>query len=558
MPAPDTDLAPLVADHIVSLARRAPHLFGVADGAGRLVWLNAAGHRFLGTDDATALTTADLFTEEVFDRYYATIRPALVRHGVWSGELPVKRAGGTGGVVDAVLVAGVEGDEVRWLACLAVDVTERDERERALSHQASHDPLTGLPNRALLADRLSIAVSVAERTGSAVVVLALDLDGFKDVNDRLGHAVGDQLLQQVTARIEAAVRPADTVARLGGDEFVVVLHPPDEPAAAMAVAERIREQVGLVDYVIGEHHVRITASVGFTMSQPGVHAEPQSLLAAADRGMYRAKRSGGNCVRIAGSDEPGVVDPLDRVGDELARSLAEGRITAAFDPVLRLADGQVCAAQVVARWEHPLQGTLAPQDFAEEAVLTGYADLVWWTATRRALRVAEDAGFSLPLHVPLSTSQLRDPELRSRLRSLRRLAPTVDLHLKVDGHSLLELATTGGELIDTFVAESLPVVLAGHGEVNLPPAILAALPLSAIELGPHFVGSALELRAIGLATQTAWALDVSCIAPLADDSRLDQLHGLGVNSVRGPAVGEGWSIDRLAVEARRRATRPRP
>ncbi|HEX4902940.1 MAG TPA: diguanylate cyclase [Acidimicrobiales bacterium] len=551
-----------VAAPLVDLVRRMPHLVGVADDAGRLVWVNDAGLRFLGADGTTPLTTADLFAPQVFDQYYASIRPALARDGVWTGELPVRRTDGRTGVVDAVLVGDVEpSGEVRWLACLAVDVSEQHEREERLSHQASHDPLTGLPNRALLHDRLTIALSVAARVQSPVAVIALDLDGFKEVNDALGHAAGDELLQQVTARIRLAVRDADTVARLGGDEFVVVVHPPEEPTAAIAVAERIREQIGLVDYALGDRRVRITASIGLTIAEPGTSPTPDVLLAAADRGMYRAKRSGGNRVRLASSNEPGVVDHLDQVGAELASSLAEGRFVAAFEPVFDLSDGSLCAVQSRARWEHPVQGRLPARDFAEEAAVTGYADLVWWAATRRALRSAAEAGFDLPVHVSLSTSQLRDQDLVGRLRAIRGLAPEIEVHLRVDAHSLLELATMGGELMDTLLEEGLQLVLAGHGEHNLPSAILAALPLSALELDSALVASLPgRAKAIELAAQVAGALDVPCIAQVEREQDLPLLRALGVTSARGRVMAPEWDAGALAAVAaeRRAATPPRP
>jgi len=558
----DATEVPGLGAPLVELVRRMPHLVGVADDGGRLVWLNDAGLRFLGAEGSAELTTAQLFTDEVFDRYYASIRPALVRDGVWTGELPVRRTDGRTGVVDAVLVGDVESSgEVRWLACLAVDVTEQHEREEQLSHQASHDPLTGLPNRALLRDRLAVALSVAGRVQSPVAVIALDLDGFKAVNDQLGHAAGDELLQQVTARIAVAVRDADTVARLGGDEFVIVVHPPEEASAAFTIAERIRDQIGLVDYVIGERRLHITASIGLTLSEPGSPATPEALLAAADRGMYRAKRSGGNCVRLTGSDDPGVVDPLDQVGDELARSLTEGRFVAAFDPVFSLPDRTLCAVQSRARWEHPVHGRLPARDFAEEAAVTGYADLVWWAATRRALRTASEVGFDLPVHVPLSTSQLRDQDLVGRLRAIRRLAPAVEIHLRVDAHSLLELATMGGELMDTLLAEDLRLVLSGHGEHNLPSAILAALPLSALEIDSGLVAAVDQrAKAIELAAQVASALDVPCIAQAEREADLPLLAALGVTAVRGRALATEWDAADLAaaVAERRGATPPRP
>ena len=546
---------------MLELVRRMPHLVGMTDGSGEVLWLNEAGRRFVGARPGQRLSTADLFTDVVFDRYYASIRPALVRDGVWTGELPVRRADGTIGVVDVVLTGDVGADgEVRWIGALAVDVTSQHEREAALSHQASHDPLTGLANRVLLLDRLDVAVSIATRLASPVAVLALDLDGFKAVNDEHGHAVGDRLLQQVTARIQSAVRPADTVARLGGDEFVVIVHPPEEQSAAMAVAERIRDQIGMLDYVIGEHRIRVTASIGLTVSTPGVHAEPDALLAAADRGMYRAKRSGGNCVRVAGNDHSGVLRHAEDMGDQLARALDEGQVVAGFEPVIDLRSQELCALQALARWDHPDLGRLPARSFAEEALVTGYADLIWWAATRYALRAAAAAQTTVPIHITLATSQLRDEDVVDRLRALRELAPDAEVHLRVDAHSVLDITAMGQEVIDVLGRDGLRLVLSGHGRRGLPLGLLASLPLAAVELDPTLVRDVAENpKAVALATRLANALDVPCIAQVDDDAELPRLAVLGVTSASGWVTGCEWDADRLAAEmAARRVTLPRP
>ena len=538
-----------------------PHILGITDGAGRMLWLNDAGRRLIGATPDQELTTADLFTDVVFDRYYASIRPALLRDGTWSGELPVRLADGSTGTVEAVAIGGVGPDgEIRWLGALAIDVTAHRQREAALSHLASHDPLTGLPNRALLLERLDVAVSIAERMRSPVAVLVLDLDGFKAVNDDHGHAVGDRLLQQVTARIESTVRPADTVGRLGGDEFVVVVHPPEEQIAAMAVAERIRTQIGQLDYVIGEHRVRVTTSIGLAVSEAGARVDPAELLAAADRGMYRAKRNGGNCVRVAERARPGVAGHVEGIGDQLARALAEGRISAVFEPVVDLAAGHLCALQALARWDHPELGRLPAHRFAEEALLTGYADLIWWAATRYALRTVAASGTTVPVHVTLSTSQLREPDLVSRLRALRAIAPDAEVHLRVDAHSVLDITTMGQPAIDALAEEGLSLVLTGHGRGGIPLAVLASLPLAAVELDPSLVLDAPEIpNAVALATALATTLEIPCIAQVHDAADLPLLAELGVTSASGRVAGDAWDADRLAAEmGARLATRPRP
>ena len=298
-PSPDPlDLE--VAARIIDLVDSLPHMVGVTDGAGRVLWMNRSGCEFLGAGPDDDLTTADVFGPAAELRYIGEIEPAILEGEQWSGHLPVRRADGTMATVDAVVTGGTDQHgRVRWMATLAVDVTDQLRREAELAHRASHDPLTGLPNRALLEDRLHIATAVASRTGATVAVIVLDLDGFKEVNDRHGHAAGDLVLQQVTARLSATVRPADTVARLGGDEFVIVVHPPESPRAAAVVAQRLCDRIGDPGYAIDGGEALVTASVGLAVANPGDRIDARELLAAADQASYRAKRAGGNCVRVS-------------------------------------------------------------------------------------------------------------------------------------------------------------------------------------------------------------------------------------------------------------------
>ena len=558
-----------MASRVLELVRRLPHIVGVSDATGRLLWVNDAARRFVGAERDHVLTTTDLFTTDVIERYQSEIRPALLEAGRWEGELPIRRADGTIGIVDAVLVGDTDGDqEVRWLAALAVDITEQREREATLSHRASHDPLTGLPNRALLLERMRVALTVAERTHSALAVLALDLDGFKPVNDTHGHAVGDRVLEQVTMRLRSTVRPADTVARLGGDEFVVVVHPPEDPASALTVAERIRDQLGTLDYMIDDHRFRITASIGLTIAAAGTPTTPAALLAAADRAMYRAKRAGGNRVRVTGAGRFGADDRVERIGRELGQALLDGRIVAAFDPVVDLATGQVAAVEALARLDHAERGRVPARSFLEEATLTGHADPIWWAASHHALRTAADIDLALPLEVNLSMSQLRAQDLGSRLRALRRLAPRTPLRIDVDAHSLLELTTGGMRVVEALAAEEIELVLSGHGAAGLPAAMLAHLPLAAVKLDPVLVRRVRrEPKAIALATRLTSTLGVPCIAQVEDERDLPLLAVLGVTGVQGAVTGGEWDTERLAAEVAAGravpappdlATRPRP
>ncbi len=530
-----------IVERIAALVDALPHLVGITDDRGTVLWLNRAGRSFLGVDRDQSLRTVDLFTDEMFGRYYAEIRPEVLAGRPWTGSLSVRRPDGTSAAVDAVIVGGAgAGGEVRWLAALAIDVTRQREREADLAHRASHDPLTGLPNRALATDRLRMAMAVATRTGAPIAAIALDLDGFKGINDRLGHAAGDLVLQQVTARLTAAVRPADTVARFGGDEFVVIIHPPESTHAAVLVAQRIRDQLASPAYVVGDEEVHLSASIGLTVTDPSDGIDEATLLSAADHGMYRAKRAGGNCIRVTSTTEAGELDELESFGHLLAAALSQGQIEAGFEPVRDARTQRVLSLRARARWRHPTRGLLADVDFLDDAQVTGYRDLVWWAATRAAVAAATRAGIQVPLDLHVPVSVLSQSDVVEHFSALRHSGARVAIRIAVSERSLVEIPGTVIDIVDAFRSVDIGFVLTDHGTGGVPLVILAELPLDAVELDPSITADARsQPNVVALASQLAAAHHVPCVA--ADVERepdRDFLAVLGVDAVRGPVNGE--------------------
>ena len=193
--------------------------------------------------------------------------------------------------------------------CTFSDITQRKQAEEQIRYRADHDALTGLPNRALFADRLGSALAVASRHGHRFALLAVDLDYFKAVNDRFGHLAGDALLVETAARLRACVRESDTVARLGGDEFVILLPRINKDADAAAVAERILQALGS-PFHINAHVISISASIGIAIF-PRDGAAEDGLLRNADVAMYEAKRAGRNCFRFVGASTAAADDYTD-------------------------------------------------------------------------------------------------------------------------------------------------------------------------------------------------------------------------------------------------------
>jgi diguanylate cyclase (GGDEF)-like protein len=229
-----------------------------------------------------------------------------------------------------------------------------------LRHQALHDPLTDLPNRTLFIDRARHAVDSASRSQAWPAVLYVDLDGFKPVNDTYGHEAGDLLLRTVGTRLRQALRAGDTAARLGGDEFAILLEGPVDEQGVARVVARLQEQLCL-PMDLGDGRVTsVGASIGVAVCDDGTQ-DADELIRRADVAMYSAKRSGGNAVRVHGPElEDGATeDPVA----ELERALADGQFRVLYQPLIDLASGQLTGAEALVRWEHPTDGTRAPDTF---------------------------------------------------------------------------------------------------------------------------------------------------------------------------------------------------
>ena len=247
------------------------------------------------------------------------------------------------------------------------DVSERKQLEQQLTHQAFHDPLTGLANRALFRDRVSHALTISHRQGGSLAVLFLDLDDFKKVNDSLGHGEGDRLLVEVARRLRSCARESDTVARLGGDEFAVLIEDPSQ-GGHDAVVERITEARGR-PFTLGSSDLEIHASTGIATPSTGDNAD--ALLRNADVAMYSAKRQGkGRSVRFDPGMYANVLDRLEMEG-ALRRAIERNELTLYYQPIVSLKNGELVGVEALVRWNHPRHGSLVPLHFIPLAEETG-------------------------------------------------------------------------------------------------------------------------------------------------------------------------------------------
>ncbi|HST59671.1 MAG TPA: EAL domain-containing protein [Longimicrobium sp.] len=263
-----------------------------------------------------------------------------------------------------------EHGAVYRVAGVTADVTERKRMEDQLLHDAFHDGLTGLPNRALFQDRLQHSLELSRRRPDrGFAVMILDLDRFKLVNDSLGHLSGDRLLASVADRLRAAMRDGDTVARFGGDEFALLLDDVPDAGEALRGAERIR--AGLAGpFALEGHELFVTPSIGIALSGPEVE-RPEDMVRRADTAMYRAKELGGARSEVFDRAMHARALSRLRLETELRRALERGELEAAYQPIIALPGGHVAGFEALVRWRHPQRGLLAPGAFLEVAEETG-------------------------------------------------------------------------------------------------------------------------------------------------------------------------------------------
>jgi len=386
---------------------------GDASARHAIVYANDALARLTGygTDALVGQTPELLFGARPDPAVAEMIRATVGKRRAARLEVPLRHTDGQDVWVEASLtsVADAQGAATH-LVWVQRDITEGRRLREELRRQATHDALTGLANRALLHDRVERAMQRGARAGTRCALLFLDLDDFKTVNDSLGHAAGDALLQAVGTRLGACARPEDTVARLGGDEFAVLLEEGDT-ATATGVAARIAEALGRPLTVAGRE-VAPATSIGIALNRDGQDAD--GLLRDADAAMYVAKRGGkGRCALFEEGLHAAALDRLDLTAD-LARAVAAGEIAVHYQPIVAL-EGAITRVEALARWDHPTRGPISPATFiplAEEGGLIVALDALVLRRACVQARAWAEAGLPAPrIAVNLSGRALSSPRV---------------------------------------------------------------------------------------------------------------------------------------------------
>jgi len=540
-------IAPALDDGLFrSLYASSPQAGLVLDGAGLVVLANARAERLLGCP------RAELIGRAIEDFILWGTEPAA------PGEAGPADPEGEDQVIEAharredgselpvrltVTPVRIEDQEFRSLAI--VDRSEAARRAALREHEASHDPLTGLPNRTLFLDRLEHALARARRSMRPLAVVFLDLDDFKLINDTRGHDVGDLMLVALTPKLASALRPGDTIARFGGDEFVVLCEDLTGEADAIGIATRIAEASSAPVRVGGVEHT-ITVSAGVALVGDPATASPAGLLRDADAAMYRAKAGGKG--RVAMFDEGMRARLIERVAIEssLRKALDRDELRVFYQPVMSLRDNRIVSVEALLRWQHPHRGLLEPGAFIAVAESSGLivriGEWVMEQACLQAVAWQAAAPDAEPIHVSVNVSaqQLIRSDVASsvaRVLDVTGLEPGL-LDLEITEAMLLRDVDSSASALQNLKRLGVRLVLDDFGTGYSSLSFLKRLTIDALKIDRSFIENLGEEEEngmiIGAVLSMANALDIDVTAEgVETGAQLARLRTHGCDSVQG-------------------------
>jgi len=443
-----------------------------------------------GAGELVGRSLEALFHDEDLESFRALMGRLMYEPGIPAHrELRLRHHDGTARTFAAVFNNLLDDANVRGIVMTAHDVTERNALERQLTHQAFHDSLTGLPNRALFVDRIQHALNRTRPDGATVAVLFIDLDDFKTVNDSLGHAVGDELLIAVGERLIEATRTSDSTARLGGDEFAVLLEDVETEEEAVEAATRVLEAIARPLPLEGQA-VTVHASVGIALADAGQTVG--ELVRNADAAMYTAKAAGKS--RHTLFEQRMHTAALERleIRAELQHAAESKAFTVHYQPLVDLRHGGICGFEALLRWPHPERGLVLPNDFISILEDTGLIVPVGELVLERACAAAEAWRRHEPeltMNVNLSGRQLLDSQLVSTVRSVlaRTRLPAHALVLEITESVLMTDTEAAMERLEALKRIGVRLAIddfgTGYSSLNY----LRRLPVDILKIAKPFV-----------------------------------------------------------------------
>jgi diguanylate cyclase (GGDEF)-like protein/PAS domain S-box-containing protein len=483
-------------NRLVSILEATPDFVATTDAEARLLYLNQAGRHMLGLGpqhDISGMRLVDCMSEWGAQQLLRVALPTAARDGVWEGESMLRSESEHGLSVSQVLLAHRDAnDDIAFYSTIARDISERMQYEEELRHQATHDMLTGLPNRTLLDDRLEAEIKGAIRQHRKFALVFLDLDNFKRVNDSLGHPAGDTLLREVSMRLRRCMRPNDTVARYGGDEFVVVGGNLASVEHVLVVINKLREAF-LAPVHVAEREIFITFSAGIAL-YPSDGENSETLLKNADTAMFRAKDAGQGQFRFYAGDMNARGRELLDMDTALRRALERVEFQIYYQPQKDLRSDRIIGAEALIRWQRPNRDQMVmPIEFVplleETGLILPVGEWVLRTACAQWRDYRASGGAPQRIAVNVSARQfsdrglvdmvarvLEEENMRADALEIEITESTVMQDIDLAGYTLAALAKLGVRLaVDDF----------GTGYSSL--AYLKRFPINTLKIDASFI-----------------------------------------------------------------------
>lgn len=548
--------AELVRAHTLraSILSHAPFAIVSADASAVVTELNLAAEQMLWKrrDQIVGkVTLPDLLGGDE----HCEIEPLLQRIApgqVDERECTYRRSDGTAVLVNQMVTTlRAENDALIGYLVIAYDISERKQAEAYIRHLAHHDPLTELPNRMLLTERLDAAMAQARQQHQKFGLLMIDLDHFKRINDSLGHHVGDELLVQVTARLRASVTLEDTVARMGGDEFVIVRTGVESLNDVLAYADELVDRLAR-PITIGMHELHVTPSVGVCMF-PDDGADTITLLKNADAAMYDAKARGRNGFSVFSLDMLRASERKMKMESDLRRAIAERRLELYYQPLVSLTDGEVTGMEALLRWPLGNGEFVAPDVFIPIAEETGLINLVADDLLQRAcidaVSLSQTMGRPLVVAVNISPRQFRDTRLVESVRSalsLSGLAPQL-LTLEITERVLIADPGEAAEILGRLRRIGVGVAIDDFGTGYSSLAYISQFPISTLKIDRSFIRDlgedSADTAVINAVIAMGRSMHLRVVAEgVESPAQWDYLKARGCNEVQGFLFSPGVPV----------------
>lgn len=477
---------------LVAILEATTDLVAILDPDGCVHYLNNAGYRLLGIDsklDLSKFCLTELFPERIKQQLQSEAWPIAYRTGSWSGETALRRIDEIEVPVSQVLLVHRDAaGNVEYLSTIARDISERKRFEAELRHQATHDTLTGLPNRILLMDRLSAEIERARHANNTVAVLFLDMDNFKRINDSLGHAIGDTLLQQISGRLQAALRPNDTIARHGGDEFAIIAGDLARSENVLAVLRKIYAAFER-PMSLGAQEAYITFCTGIAI-YPHDGAGVEDLLRNAGTAMYRAVVAGHNQYRFYAPDMNARSHELLMLETDLRLAFKRNEFVAYYQPQAELSTGRIIAMEGLIRWQHPQRGLVSPAGFVSMLEESGLIIPVGeWMLSQACAEFKEMELRDMRISVNVSASQFSDPELLRKISRIMKQEnmPPNSLELEVTENIVMQDPAAAADILKKLRTLGVRIAIDDFGTGYSSLSYLKRFPLDALKIDQSFV-----------------------------------------------------------------------